>query len=288
MKKPTVLLGAHISIAGGHYKAIIRGEKIGCTTIQIFTKSNKTWYAKAISQANIKLFKKTLTTSSISPKIMAHSAYLINLASKDSSIRNKSIVALKEEVARCNQLGIPYLILHPGAHGGEGENKGIKKIAAGLDDVLKSIEGSTMILLETMAGQGTSIGSTFESLRTIYDTCSHKKRIGICFDTCHVFSAGYGLETKEDYEKTWKHFKKTIGIKLLKAIHLNDSKGKSGCKKDRHAHIGTGEIPTLVFKRIMNDKNLASIPKILETPLEEKYEEEINLLKSFTKKASVL
>jgi len=199
MSKMSPLLGAQISIAGGFHKAVERAESIGCTTMQIFTKSNRTWFAKKISNTEIDLFKNTFKKSNLS-KIMVHSAYLINLSTENNILRNRSIKALIEELSRCQALDIKYLVLHPGSNSNIVE--GIKKIAESLNEVLKECKGPSMILLETAAGQGSAIGRTFEELKNIYKLIKYKTRIGFCIDTCHIFSAGYDISTQTGYHKT--------------------------------------------------------------------------------------
>lgn len=285
MVKKDILLGAHVSIAGGMYKAFDRGEKIGCTAIQIFTKSGRSWFAKKLTTDEIEKFKERNKESTIK-SVIAHSAYLINIGSKNSDTEKKSLKSLIQELERCKELGIPYLVLHPGSHLGAGEEECIKKISKNLDLALKSVKGKVMILLENVAGQGTNVGYTFEQLKEIRDLCKEKKRIGICLDTCHVFAAGYPINTEKGYKETIKKFEKTLGIRSLKAIHLNDSKDGLGEKKDRHANIGKGKIPLSTFRLIMNDPKLKNIPKILETPIkkdESEYIPEIKLLRKMVK-----
>jgi deoxyribonuclease-4 len=281
MSKKDLLLGAHMSIAGGLYKAIERAESIGCTTMQIFTKSNKSWFAPRITDEDAALFKKTLKASQLS-KVMVHTSYLINLGSKDATTRKKSIKALATELERCEQLTIPYLVLHPGAHVGGGEEQCMQFIAEGLDAALEAVPGKTKILLETAAGQGTTVGHTFEQLKEIRAQCHHKARVGYCLDTCHVFAAGYDLGSEGGYQSMWKEFDRLLGLNHLHAIHLNDSKKGCGCKLDRHEKIGHGAIPHRAFGWLMNDKRLQDIPFVLETPVEKdplmEYEAEIRML----------
>ena len=282
----SILLGAHISIAGGLHNAITRAESIGCTTMQIFTKNNKSWLAPNIHKKEITEFKFKLKNSNLS-QIMSHSSYLINIGSKNQTVEQKSIKSLTHELDRCEALNIPYLVLHPGSHIGAGEEKCIKQIAKNLDSVLMRKNRKTMILLETMAGQGTNVGHTFEQLKQIYQLCKNKKLLGICFDTCHVFSAGYNIGTPQGYKNTWKKFDTILGFKLLKAIHINDSKTEFNSRKDRHENIGKGTIPLKTFELIMNDKKLSTIPKILETPAINGlagYKKEITILKNMIQK----
>jgi deoxyribonuclease IV len=260
-----LLLGAHMSIEGGLHKAIERGIETGCTTLQIFTKSNRQWHAKAISLEEIEKFKQAVTTSGINP-IVAHASYLINLASPEEATRKKSIIALKKELEVCSQLNIPYLVLHPGSHVNQTTKEGVALISQGLDQALQESPGTTIIALETMAGQGSSVGSTFEELAEIYQLSEHKKRLGVCLDTCHIFSAGYDFTEKKVYEAMWSEFDKTIGLKRLKVIHVNDSKKELGSRVDRHETITKGKIGAEAFALLFNDARFFDVPKILETP----------------------
>lgn len=260
-----LLLGAHMSIEGGLDKAIERGTQVGCTTLQMFTKSNRQWQAKAITSEEIEKFKQAVAASGINP-IVAHASYLINLASPEVATRKKSITALKKELETCEQLNIPYLVLHPGSHVNQTTKEGIALINQGLNDVLKEAPGTTMITLETMAGQGSSVGSTFEELAEIYQLSEYKKRLGFCLDTCHIFAAGYNFSNQKEYEALWSKFDKILGLKNLKVIHLNDSKKELGCRVDRHEGIGKGKIGKEGFSLLCNDRRFFDIPKILETP----------------------
>lgn len=284
MKEKTILLGAHVSISGGFYKAIEKGEQIGCTAIQIFTKSGRSWFAKKITNEEIKKFKETLKNSHIK-YVIAHASYLINIGSPKKEMEKKSIAGLELELERCEQLGIKYLVVHPGAHLKEGEEKCLKQIAKNLDKILKKHKGKTKILLETTAGQGTNVGYKFEQIKEILDLSKEKNKLGVCLDTCHIFSAGYDIGSPKGYEKVMKQFSKIIGLKNLKVVHLNDSKTKLNSKKDRHENIGKGTIPLSTFRLIMNDKRLEKIPKILETPVKtgDEHSKEIKMLKAMLK-----
>lgn len=259
------LLGAHMSVTGGYEQAIIRGESIGCTAVQIFTKSNRQWAAKPILPEQATLFKKTMQESCVQ-SVLAHASYLINIGSADTELAKKSATALIEELNRCDVLGIPYLVLHPGAFVKSTMAESLSLISQCLTYVLEKDVGKTMILLENTAGQGSSIGSTFEQLRIIYDSVKHKKRLGFCFDTCHAFAAGYDFSTIENYDNLWKHFDEILGIQNLKAFHMNDSVKERNSRLDRHAHIGKGKIGLEAFRLLMNDSTFYGIPKILETP----------------------
>ncbi len=265
-KKHTLLLGAHMSIAGGIDQAIHRGESIDCTTIQIFTKSNRQWFAKKLTEESIVAFKEAFKQSTTIKSVVAHASYLINLGSPNKETNKKSIKAVSEELQRCNLLEIPYLIIHPGSHLQSGEKLCLQKIADNLNTILSKDKGKTMILLENMAGQGTNIGYTFEHIAELYQQSAFKKKIGVCFDTCHAFAAGYDFRNEKAYEKMLKELDAILGLKLLKVIHINDSKKELGSRIDRHEDIGKGKLGLEAFRLIFNDKRFFDIPKILETP----------------------
>lgn len=275
-KKQRLLLGAHISIEGGLEKAIERGASIECTTIQIFTKSNRQWFAKKITQEEIETFKKAQKKYSVTP-VVAHGSYLINLGSPKKDVQEKSIKALTTELNRCDQLGIPYLVLHPGARLTSHINTCIKSIASNIDTALQESNGKTMVLLETMAGQGSTVGSTFEEVAQIRRLTKEKSRIGVCLDTCHIFAAGYDFTTEETYKKLWDSFDSVIGVKNLKVIHINDSKKELSSKVDRHVDIGAGKIGLEGFKLLFNDERFFNVPKILETPKESLEDDKRNM-----------
>ncbi len=278
-KNQKLLLGAHMSIAGGFYKSILRGAEIGCTTIQIFTKSNRQWKAKTIEKEDVSEYLKTLKESNIFP-VAAHASYLINLGSPNEDTNKKSLEALIIELERCEKLKIPYLVLHPGNGLSSTEKETINLIANNINTALKKVPGKVQLLLENMAGQGTGFGYKFEQLASVYKKIKLKSRFGICFDTCHAFAAGYDVRTKSSYEKTLKEFDKIIGLKLLKLIHINDSKKDLGSRVDRHEHIGKGKIGINGFKLLFNDQRFFNIPKILETPKESDLSEDIINLKT--------
>ena len=264
-KKSTLLLGAHLSIEGGLTNALKKGESIGCTAIQIFTKSNRQWHSKPLTKEELTTFKTQQEKSSI-VCVVAHASYLINLASPDRTLHEKSITALIAELQTCNEASIPFLVIHPGSYTSSTPQEGCKAIAQGLNTALKNSTGPTKILLETMAGQGTVVGSNFEELATIRELVTDKKRIGFCLDTCHVFSAGYDITTRTGYEQLWRDFDHHLGLSHLKVIHLNDSKKECASRVDRHEAIGKGFIGEKGFSFLMNDERFFDIPKILETP----------------------
>ncbi len=284
MTKKHFALGAHVSIASGFYKAIEQGEEIGATCIQIFTKSNRQWGAKKITEHDIELFTTHQKNSNI-VTVVAHASYLINLGSTTQATVDKSIHALIEELQRCDTLKIPYLVLHPGTKHTPQEEPSLVFIADQINTVLQQAKPKhVMLLLETMAGQGSTVGNTFEQLATIIKHIKNKNEIGICFDTCHAFASGYQFDTPILYKKMWHDFDKTIGIDKLKVFHINDSKKSLGSKVDRHEDIGKGMVGKNAFKMIMQDKRFANIPKIIETPLEnglEDYKRNIETLKKY-------
>ena len=263
--KHRLLLGAHMSIAGGLEQAIIRGDSIGCTAIQIFTKSNRQWHAKEITDADALLFQTTFKNSGII-YIAAHASYLINIGTPNHEINQKSVTSLITELQRCEILQIPYLILHPGNGLGMSEAECLKLIAQNINTALSISAGKTILLLENTAGQGHNTGYKFEQLATIINQVANQSRIGICLDTCHAYAAGYDLSTTDGYMHTWKEFKKHLGYKLLKFIHINDSKQTLGSRVDRHEDIGVGKIGHKGFELLFNDPHLFDIPKVLETP----------------------
>lgn len=272
--KKKLLLGAHLSIAGGIHKALEKGTEIGCTTIQIFTKSNRQWKEKEISPNEINLYNQSKKTHAIDP-VISHASYLINLGSMSATVVQQSIKALINELDNCELLSIPYLIIHPGSSSNQKE--ATKQIAHYIDEILSSHTGSTQIILETMAGQGNSVIYNFEQLAELLSHIHHKKRIGVCIDTCHIFAAGYDLVAKDAYEATIDEFDNLIGLNLLKVIHMNDSKKECGSRVDRHENIGKGKIGLEGFTHIMNDRRLLTIPKILETPKATLHEDLINM-----------
>jgi len=264
-KKHTLLLGAHMSVAGGYDKAIERGQSINCTTIQIFTKNNRQWYAKPITEQETQLFKTAFLNSNIQ-SVFVHASYLINIGSAQPETRTKSLHGLINELNRCHTLDVKYLVLHPGSAGTLPIEECIKYVAQNINTALEQSESDTIILLETMAGQGSTICHTFEQLAQIIALCKDKKRIGVCADTCHLFAAGYDLRTPEAYDKTWKDYDAILGLDTLKAIHINDSKKALGCRVDRHEEIGRGQMGVEAFSLLFNDPRFYGVPKILETP----------------------
>ncbi|MEK7846196.1 MAG: deoxyribonuclease IV [Nitrospinota bacterium] len=266
-----MFLGAHMSIEGGVENAPLRGKKAGCQVIQIFTKNNNRWNSRQLTDKDINSFKKNSFDTGVIPSA-SHTAYLINLASPNTEIYKKSLEAFSDEMERAERLGLPYLIFHPGAHLGSGENTGLKRIADSINILLK--KGShpkgcgyqLMLLLETTAGQGSHLGYKFEHLSEIIEMVDEKEKMGVCLDTCHIFAAGYDISSEYGYKKTFEDFNKIIGIDRLKAFHINDSKKGLGSRVDRHEHIGKGKIGLTAFKLLLNDAQFKNIPMIIETP----------------------
>jgi len=259
-------LGAHMSITGGLDKSVARGSSIGCETIQIFTKSNQQWRAKPLEVEDVARFQAARAASGITP-IIAHAAYLINLAAPDDDAWDKSLESFIMEVERCATLQLPFIVVHPGAHGGAGEDAGLSRITRALDECFTRHQDERVtVLLETTAGQGSSVGSKFEHLAEIMERCLYPERLGICLDTCHAFAAGYDLRTPESYEQTIASLDHLVGLEHLKAIHLNDSLGDLGGHLDRHAHIGMGKLGLEAFRLLLNDPRLKHLPMVLETP----------------------
>ena len=270
-------LGAHMSIAGGVDQAIWRGKSIGCETIQIFTKSARQWRAKPLTAEEVSRFKRAREESGISP-VFAHTSYLINLGSPDRTLWLKSVASFLEEMERCAALGLPYLVTHPGANAEEEE--GLDRIRLALDEILERTEGSgVMILLETTAGQGGTLGHCFEHLARLIKKSRYPERLGICYDTCHTFVAGYDIRTPEALTATFKVFDKIIGLDRLKAIHLNDSRGDLGSRIDRHEHIGKGKLGLEAFRLLLNEPRFQELPMVLETPKGPEMEEDVENLR---------
>ncbi len=264
------LLGAHFSIAKGLHNALYEAKSYKCNTVQIFTKNANTWKERRLTQDEIDLFDQARTKTGISI-IASHTSYLINLATYEKKKHAMSCMALKEELVRSSILNIPFVVLHPGSHMGSGEKEGICRIAASINEIFEeNPDITTRLLLETTAGQGSSIGHTFEQLESVMDKIENRDSVGICLDTCHIFAAGYDIRTAASYRKTIDNFDKIIGFQHLFLIHLNDSRKDLGSRVDRHEHIGKGFIGLKAFELFMNDKRFKDIPKIIETPKQKK------------------
>lgn len=281
-KHEKLLIGAHTSAAGGAPNALLEGQKIGATTIQLFTSNQKQWKGRVIAPDEIALWKETQAAAGIK-EVMSHDSYLINLGSPDPEGLQKSRQAFRDELKRCHQLDITYLNFHPGAALKESPQACLDRIVESLLELEElQEEGNTRLLLELTAGQGSAVGWRFEEIAYIIQKVEHKIRIGACIDTCHIFVAGYDLRTPEACDDTLKEFDKVVGLKHLYAFHLNDSKKGLGSKVDRHAPLGQGEIGLACFKFLMQDPRTRDLPKYLETPDGPPlWEKEIAMLREF-------
>lgn len=282
------LLGAHVSTQGGLVTAYGRGVTIGANSIAIFSKNSNQWAAKPLGEVEIEAFRAARAGSKIGPAI-AHASYLINLAAPQDELWQKSIDAMVVELERAALLGLDGVVLHPGAHVGEGIDKGIERIARGLDDVHARTPGCRVpILLETSAGQGSSLGCTFAEIGRMLELVAERARLGVCFDTCHVFAFGYDIRTRDGWNATIDEMIEQIPLDRIGAFHLNDSKRELGSRVDRHEHIGKGHIGTDAFGFLLNDERFAGIPKVLETPKPTEFDadiENLTILRSLIGKA---
>ncbi|VAX24077.1 Endonuclease IV [hydrothermal vent metagenome] len=258
--------GAHMSIAGGVSKAVTRGSDVGARAIQIFTKNNNRWEGKPLSADEIEKFNDNIDRLNVKAHA-SHDCYLINLASPDKELIKKSRTAFLDEIDRADALGIPCLVFHPGSHMGKGASEGLKRVADSIDFcVNKRPEIKTTLTIETTAGQGTGLGHRFEEIASIIDNVQRPELMGVCVDTCHIFAAGYEINTAKGYKETFEEFDETIGLGRLKMFHVNDSKKELGSRVDRHEHIGKGFIGAKGFRFLVNDKRFTKTPMILETP----------------------
>ncbi len=259
-------LGAHMSIAGGLPRAVDRAKAARCDALQIFTKSAGQWRARPLPQDEIDLFRRRLAETRIGP-VVAHTSYLINLAAALPSLREQSVVSLREELARAEILGLDGLVMHPGSFTSGTERDGLRLIAEALERLLdERPEGRTKILLEHTAGQGTNLGHRFEHLAEIIDRLGGTPRVAVCLDTCHLLTAGYDICTEQGYEQTFLDFDRIVGLARIEAFHVNDSKRPCGSRVDRHEHIGKGCLGLEPFRRLLNDPRFRNLPMLLETP----------------------
>jgi deoxyribonuclease-4 len=276
-----MLFGAHVSIAGGVFNAPLYGKEAGCDVIQIFTKNQMQWKISPLLPLDVKRFHENIINTGVVP-VTVHSSYLVNIAGPDDAVTVKSINDLSRELERAEDLNIPFVVFHPGAHKGIGEKIAFKKVAENINKIFsESNSKNTFLLLETTAGEGTTIGYKFEHFKEIFDKLDNLSRVGVCLDTCHIFAAGYDIREEGSYYETIEKFDKIVGLKFLKAFHLNDSKFPLGSKMDRHEEIGEGYIGLSGFRALANDKRFKGMAGILEIPGDiEGYKRNINILKS--------
>ncbi len=265
LKSPKPLLGAHESVAGGLHLAFERIKSVGGEALQIFIRNQRQWQPAELKTEEIELFKIAHEKSGSMP-VASHASYLVNLASGKDELLEKSVHNLALELARCFQLGVPYVVLHPGSHGGDGVEAGIERFTRGLDRAIERGDVAVQVLVETTAGQGTGLGSSFAELAYILENSKFPELLGVCIDTCHIFAAGYELRTMAGYQATVDALENSIGLDKIRFFHLNDSKKELGSRVDRHEHIGKGAIGLDGFRNLLNDKRFAGLPMTLETP----------------------
>lgn len=277
-------LGAHESVSGGLHLAFARIAEVGGEVLQIFTRNQRQWRPAALTAEEITLFRRAhLASGSIF--VASHASYLVNLASGKAELQEKSVENFTLELRRCTDLGIPAVVFHPGSHGGDGVATGLGRVVRGLDRVLEASGGRVRVLLETTAGQGTGLGSSFEELAHILATSKYPELLGVCVDTCHIFAAGYELRTTEGYQATVAALERTVGLGNIHLFHLNDSKKERGSRVDRHEHIGQGAIGPEGFRNLLGDPRFAGLPMVLETPKGASLEEDrvnLNILRSLS------
>ena len=272
-----VKVGVHVSIAGSLDLAVDRAKDAGCDVFQMFSRNPRGWGFKPLSDGDCYLYKKKIATTGLLP--VDHMPYLPNLASPKTEIWEKSVQALTAELDRCGRLGIPFLVTHLGHHLGDGIAGGRARVIKAVNTVLASSESGTILLLENTAGEKNSVGSSFEHIGAILAGISDDKRIGVCFDTCHAFAAGYDLRTEESITATLAQFDEQVGLSRLRVIHLNDTKGDLGSGLDRHEHIGMGFIGENGFRRILHSPVFAHLPLVCETPVDERRDDRGNIAK---------
>lgn len=263
------LLGAHMSVAGGLHHALLAARDHECEAVQLFTKNANQWRARELTDEEVRLFRRTLRQTRVR-RTLAHDSYLINLASPDEALYRRSVEAFVVELQRAERLGLNYLVTHPGAHMQSGEETGLVRVAGAIDEIHKRCAGFRVrILLENTAGHGSCLGHRFEHLARIMELTQERARLGVCLDTCHAFAGGYLLAPEAEYRRTMKEFQRIVGLRWLKAFHLNDSLKPLGSRVDRHAHIGRGHLGLEPFRLLLNDPRFRNRPMVLETPKEE-------------------
>ena len=262
------MFGSHLSVAGGLHNALLKAEELGCDTVAIFTKNQQQWIAKPLTHDVIATFREHAARLKF-PVIVAHDSYLINLAAKDDTAWEKAKAAFSEEMRRCDQLGVKYLVTHPGAHCGTGECDGVARVIRAYNDIIKEHPGDGVtVCLETTAGQGTCLGYRFEQIAEMLNGMKRPERFGVCIDTAHLLAAGYDITTEDGTRRVLEEFDRVVGLQRVKVLHLNDSKKALGTRVDRHEHIGRGYVGLSAFRVICTDERFKAVPKILETPKE--------------------
>ncbi len=274
-----VRLGAHMSIAGGLPQAILRAREVDATALQVFVKSSNQWAARPFAAGEAEAYREASRAAGLDRHTLAHASYLINLASPDAALWEKSVSALRVELDRCEALGIPWLVVHPGAHVGSGVATGIARVVEALRRVLpKGRKHSAGVLLENTAGQGTTLGACFEELGEMLTAATHPHPVGVCFDTCHALAAGYEFRSASAYAEMMTALDREVGLDRLRGFHLNDSKGDLGCRRDRHEHIGKGKVGLEAFRLILADVRFRDLPMVIETEKgDDLAEDKINL-----------
>lgn len=263
---PAKLIGAHMPTGKGLPDAVRRGKEIGCTAVQLFTSSPRQWSSKPVTEVAAADLRRALEVTGIGRHVVSHDTYLINLAAPDPDKRAQSVEALTREMTRCGQLGIPFVVSHMGAHMGQGVEEGLRLVAEGALEVLASSPTEVTLLMETTAGQGSSLNARFEELASVLDAARGPSNLAVCLDTCHVFVAGYDLRTPEAYESTFAEFDRLVGSDRIKVVHVNDSKKGCGSRVDRHEHLGVGEIGPGAFRCLVHDPRFENVPLLVETP----------------------
>jgi len=266
-------LGAHESVSGGLHLAFERINQVGGESLQIFTRNQRQWIPAELKKEEIRLYREAHSKSG-GMIVASHSSYLVNFATAKEDLLEKSTRAFILELQRCQQLGIPYVVLHPGSHGGDGVEIGLNRFVAGLDGAIEQSGTEVEVLVETTAGQGTGLGRSFEELAFILQSSRHSSQLGVCVDTCHIFAAGYDIRSAEQYNTTIKDLDRQVGLSQVKFFHLNDSKKELGSRVDRHEHIGKGAIGLSGFKNLLNDSRFAGLPMTLETPKSDNLDED--------------
>jgi deoxyribonuclease IV len=265
-RSPALRVGAHTSIAGGLFRAIERGAEVGCDVIQVFVRSNQQWAEPPLRDEDVARWEEARRRTGVEPA-MVHGSYLVNLCARERSLRARSFRAFALEYERCGRLGIPYLVIHPGAHVGQGEARAIELIAAALDRLFDAQpDNRAMVLLENTAGQGTCVGHRFEHLRDILAAVSAPDRVGVCIDTCHTLAAGYDITTETGWQETMAALDRAVGCERVRAFHVNDSKTPLGSRVDRHEHLGRGHLGLTPFRLLVNDPRFCGLPMTIETP----------------------